>query len=368
MKIKKPLFYIVITIILALVFVIILFLKTNIKDTIDSLLNGKDTICTVQIYMEDVSSLWEPTSTDQERLYAIDSEGNIVYYENWWDKRFPVSATYDKKNVKKFFNVLKSVDPIYDSKESGLENYADAKRKNSIIVMYTDKDKITSKTITLTEEDFNKVISEANSLVIPILPVKDEIDTGYVDEELTEENPYSTDTLNAVVGENAFIITLYPDVAPITCENFEKLVRDGFYDGLTFHRVIDDFMAQGGDSKHTPTNGIIGEFSANGVENNLSHQRGVVSMVHDENDYNSAYDEFFISYSDNSFLDGIYAAFGEVTDGMSVVDSFLNVARKEGDDGTLSVPMEPIVMEKVIMIDDDKNGNPRVEVIMSKEI
>ena len=106
---------------------------------------------------------------------------------------------------------------------------------------------------------------------------------------------------------SSFVITLYPDEAPITCENFEKLVKDGFYDGLKFHRVVDGFMAQGGDPSGDGTGGssetIKGEFSQNGVENNLSHTRGVVSMAR-SNDPDSASSQFFICYSDDdTFLD-----------------------------------------------------------------
>ena len=164
------------------------------------------------------------------------------------------------------------------------------------------------------------------------------------------------------------IITLYPDVAPITCENFENLVSQGFYNGLTFHRVIEGFMAQGGDPQGTGMGGsdqtIKGEFSVNGVENTLSHQRGVVSMARSM-DYDSASSQFFICYADCSSLDGSYAAFGEVTEGMEVVDSFLQVERAMGGDGAMSAPTKPIIMETVELIDDDANGNPRVQVTMN---
>ena len=128
---------------------------------------------------------------------------------------------------------------------------------------------------------------------------------------------------------SSFVITLYPDEAPITCENFEKLVKDGFYDGLKFHRVVDGFMAQGGDPSGDGTGGssetIKGEFSQNGVENNLSHTRGVVSMAR-SNDPDSASSQFFICYSDDdTFLDGQYAAFGKVTSGMDIVDQISNL-------------------------------------------
>lgn len=176
------------------------------------------------------------------------------------------------------------------------------------------------------------------------------------------------DSASKSSGDNSFVITLYPDVAPITCENFEKLVKDGFYDGLKFHRVVEDFMAQGGDPKGDGTGGstdtIKGEFSQNGVENTLSHTRGVVSMAR-SNDPDSASSQFFICYGDESFLDGQYAAFGKVTEGMDVVDSFVKVERSMGSDGAVSSPNTDIIMENVKMIEDDSDGNPRVEITMN---
>ena len=176
------------------------------------------------------------------------------------------------------------------------------------------------------------------------------------------------DSASKSSGDNSFVITLYPDVAPITCENFEKLVKDGLYDGLKFHRVVEDFMAQGGDPKGDGTGGstdtIKGEFSQNGVENTLSHTRGVVSMAR-SNDPDSASSQFFICYGDESFLDGQYAAFGKVTEGMDVVDSFVKVERSMGSDGAVSSPNTDIIMENVKMIDDDSDGNPRVEITMN---
>lgn len=167
---------------------------------------------------------------------------------------------------------------------------------------------------------------------------------------------------------NSFVITLRPDVAPITCENFEKLVNDGFYDGLTFHRVVDGFMAQGGDPNGDGTGGspntIKGEFADNGVENTLSHQKGVVSMARSQMP-DSASSQFFICYDDCSFLDGQYAAFGEVTEGMDVVDSFLKVERTANSMGEIAVPVEPITISKAVMIDADDSGNPRVRFTMN---
>ena len=149
-----------------------------------------------------------------------------------------------------------------------------------------------------------------------------------------------------------FIIVLYPEFAPETVENFVNLVSVGFYDGLTFHRVIDNFMAQGGDPKGTGAGGsgkdIVGEFSVNGfTQNTLSHKRGVVSMARNGYDFNSASSQFFICYDDRCVqLDGQYAAFGEVIEGMEVVDSFLEVERVYDANGDKSVPVEPIVIEK----------------------
>ncbi len=187
----------------------------------------------------------------------------------------------------------------------------------------------------------------------------------------TAENSSSADSTaesaDAALEENAFIITLYPDTAPITCENFEKLVSEGFYNGLTFHRVVDNFMAQGGDPEGTGMGGseqtIKGEFASNGVENNLSHQRGIVSMARSQ-DPDSASSQFFICYGDESFLDGNYAAFGEVTQGMEIVDNFLNVERVMSASGEMASPTTPIVMKEVKMIDPDEENHPRVEVIM----
>jgi peptidyl-prolyl cis-trans isomerase B (cyclophilin B) len=168
---------------------------------------------------------------------------------------------------------------------------------------------------------------------------------------------------------STFIITLYPEDAPISCENFETLVKEGFYDGLTFHRVVDDFMAQGGDPTGNGTGGspntIKGEFSSNGVDNPRKHVRGTVSMARTP-DPDSASSQFFICYTACEFLDGSYAAFGEVTEGMEVVDDFLKVERIMGSDAAMSSPTSPIVMEKVEMIDDDADGHPRVQVTMNK--
>lgn len=149
----------------------------------------------------------------------------------------------------------------------------------------------------------------------------------------------------------AFTIELMPEYAPKTAENFENLVRKGFYNGLTFHRVIDGFMAQGGDPLGNGMGGsdetVVGEFSVNGfTQNTLSHQRGVISMARSANP-NSASSQFFICYDDASFLDGQYAAFGKVTEGMEVVDAFLAVKRVGPEGGT---PTEEIKIDTMEVI------------------
>ena len=171
--------------------------------------------------------------------------------------------------------------------------------------------------------------------------------------------------------EGSFIITLYADKAPITCENFEKLVKDGFYDGIIFHRVVNDFCAQCGDPDGDGIGGsdenIKGEFSANGVENDLSHTKGVVSMARTAADMDSASSQFFICLSDKftQTLDGNYAAFGKVTEGMEVVEDFQNVERTTGSDGASSYPIQPITIVKAEMIDDDEDGNHRAQFTVS---
>lgn len=118
-------------------------------------------------------------------------------------------------------------------------------------------------------------------------------------------------------------LELYPEYAPITVANFEKLVKEHFYDGLIFHRVIEGFMIQGGDPEGTGMGGskerIKGEFRANGVKNDLKHTRGVISMARSQNP-DSASSQFFIMHKDAPHLDGQYAAFGKVVEGIEVVD------------------------------------------------
>lgn len=130
------------------------------------------------------------------------------------------------------------------------------------------------------------------------------------------------------------IVELYPDVAPITVENFISLAERGFYNGLIFHRVIENFMIQGGDPEGTGMGGsgktIKGEFSSNGVKNDLSHERGVISMARSQRP-DSASSQFFICHADAKYLDGQYAAFGRVIEGMDVVDAIAKTPTDKRD-------------------------------------
>jgi len=151
--------------------------------------------------------------------------------------------------------------------------------------------------------------------------------------------------------ENGGIIKLelYPEAAPITVENFVKLAKSGFYDGLIFHRVIKDFMIQGGDPEGTGMGGakdkIKGEFAVNGWKNPISHTRGVISMARSRA-YDSASSQFFIVHADSTYLDGQYAAFGKVTEGMDVVDEIAGVATDKNDR-----PREDVVIKSITVID-----------------
>lgn len=160
---------------------------------------------------------------------------------------------------------------------------------------------------------------------------------------------YSNDTnpvAEIVMSDGGVIkVELYPEAAPNTVNNFISLANSGFYDGLTFHRIIPGFMIQGGDpvgdGTGGPGYGVAGEFEDNGFENSLKHTRGVISMARTQS-YDSAGSQFFIMVADTPSLDGQYAAFGKVTEGMDVVDRIVSAQRDSSDK-----PKESIVMTKV---------------------
>ena len=146
-------------------------------------------------------------------------------------------------------------------------------------------------------------------------------------------------------------VELDPSAAPITVANFLKLASEGFYDGLTFHRIIDGFMIQGGDPQGNGMGGsdekIKGEFKNNGVENPIQHVRGTISMAR-ARDMDSASSQFFIVHEDSPFLDGDYAGFGHVTAGMEVVDAICKDTRVEDGNGTVAPESQPVIESVVI--------------------
>lgn len=183
------------------------------------------------------------------------------------------------------------------------------------------------------------------------------LSSSSVAQEITTESINSAD----LDKSQSFVIALYPEYAPITCQNFESLVKSGYYDGLYFHRVYKGFMAQGGagSTAGRSCDPIKGEFEKNGVKNDLSHARGVVSMARQAADMDSATSQFFIVYDDSAkkSLDGLYAAFGKVIEGMEVVDSFLNIEMAQSSDRIPTSPTEPIQILKAEIDGQDSEGH-----------
>lgn len=146
-------------------------------------------------------------------------------------------------------------------------------------------------------------------------------------------------------------IKLDADAAPVSVENFIRLANDGFYDGLTFHRIMEGFMMQGGDPNGNGMGGsdetIVGEFAENGYENPLSHVRGAVAMARSK-DYNSASSQFYIVQKDSLFLDGSYAVFGNVTEGMEIVDAICESSEPTDNDGTIPAEKQPVITSVTI--------------------
>lgn len=156
-----------------------------------------------------------------------------------------------------------------------------------------------------------------------------------------------------IKDKGSIFVELDAEAAPITVTNFLKLAEDGFYDGLTFHRIMNGFMMQGGDPEGTGMGGseeeIKGEFSENGVENPLSHTRGAISMAR-ARAYDSASSQFFIVHKDSTYLDGQYACFGYVTEGMDIVDDICENTKVEDDNGTVLMENRPVI-ETIKVID-----------------
>ena len=174
--------------------------------------------------------------------------------------------------------------------------------------------------------------------------------------EASSDEKLLSGKINAVIDIKDYgkiSLELDADTAPITVTNFVKLAKEGFYDGLTFHRIIDGFMIQGGDPLGNGTGGsdetIKGEFSQNGFENNLSHTRGVISMARSQL-FDSASSQFFIVHEDSTFLDGQYAGFGHVTDGIEIVDKICEETPVTDDNGTVAEGKKPVI--NTITIED----------------
>ena len=178
----------------------------------------------------------------------------------------------------------------------------------------------------------------------------DETSDGAADTADTSENEELLTGLHHVTIDvqdyGTISLELDADTAPISVTNFINLANEGFYDGLTFHRIISGFMIQGGDPNGNGTGGsektIKGEFSANGVENDISHVRGVISMAR-ANDPDSGSSQFFIVHEDSTFLDGQYEAFGHVTDGMDVVDAICEAVPVQDNNGTVAAADQPVI-------------------------
>lgn len=174
---------------------------------------------------------------------------------------------------------------------------------------------------------------------------------GTIEKISYEETNKITNYVKLEATKGIILVELYPNVAPITVENFQNLVNEKFYDGLIFHRVIKDFMIQGGDPEGTGLGGssktIKGEFKNNGVNNDLSHTRGVISMARNSISMDSASSQFFIVQKDSTYLDGDYAAFGKVIAGMDVVDKIASVNVDSNDKPTSTQKIKSIRFIKI---------------------
>ena len=166
-----------------------------------------------------------------------------------------------------------------------------------------------------------------------------------------------TDTYADIEIENYGTITVALDKtsAPVTVDNFINLATSGFYDGLTFHRIMEGFMMQGGDPKGDGSGGadskIVGEFKQNGYNNNISHTRGAISMAR-AMAYDSASSQFFIVHEDSTFLDGTYAGFGYVTEGMDIVDQICEEAVPTDNNGTIPKEAQPVIKTITIRVEE----------------
>jgi len=187
-------------------------------------------------------------------------------------------------------------------------------------------------------------------MLVPLMVACGGDEVGQIDLENFEfPNPELPVILIDIEGYGQMIAELYPEYAPITVHNFIELIEAGFYNGLTFHRIIEGFVMQGGCPYGTGFGNsgrtIIGEFSSNGIENPLRHTRGVLSMARGGHDYNSASSQFFIMHANVHSLDDDYAAFGRVIYGLEVIDLVIGNATPVDFNGTISSDEQPVIRE-----------------------
>lgn len=170
------------------------------------------------------------------------------------------------------------------------------------------------------------------------------------------KNPLAIITLKRKEGPNQIVVKLYPEKAPNTTNSFVDLVQSGFYDGLTIHRIVKDWVIQCGDPEgsctRTPDFTIKGEFAANGFENTLSHKRGAISMARMDENFDSVGTQFFIVLKDAPILDGKYPAFGEVIEGYELLDILAEIPVDETK-GRDAPPFYPPVVEKIVIVNND---------------
>ena len=228
-------------------------------------------------------------------------------------------------------------------------------RKKNITNYYKEQERLRKK------QQNEKTVSVLLNVLIVVLAVTLVVTAGYIFLKPEPFDPIKDGRKVKVAIEvkdyGTITLEVYPDLAPVTVENFLKYVEEGFYDGVTFHRVIENFMIQGGDPTGTGTGlstlpGIKGEFTNNGFENNLKFDRGVIGMARSDGK-DSATTQFFICHKRPSHLDGEYASFGVVIDGMEVVDAIATCEKTSDVDssGNQYMPSEKVVMEKVYIVE-----------------
>ncbi len=203
-----------------------------------------------------------------------------------------------------------------------------------------------------TSQETSETKQETPSAAKQETPSAAKQDGGYNPAPLEEGKVYYADIDIKDYGK--ITVKLDQSAAPVTCANFVQLANEGFYNGLTFHRIIDGFMMQGGDPEGTGMGGseneIVGEFAMNGHDNPISHKRGIISMARSQNP-DSASSQFFIVHEDSTFLDGQYAGFGEVIEGIEVVDAVCTAAEPTDGNGTIPAENQPVINTIVIRVE-----------------